>query len=305
MHSTDFKIELKNMYTSRLESASGVLNISNVIYFNYVCYSKLRNLSTSPKCYFQNDERDSKRIRVTRRDSKDKCNEHSERERQLVLFISSDKTALIPSDPDHLVTRNECTSVHSVLDIVTLQYIGVPCIVGKCSTFRTFSTRLLYLRPLVHLYRQDLFTCFIVLTRVVTSSGLIRKNTSFKGSVSGHTRNLTIVVFLTLFSMEEVFSFMFVLLRYLTTLYQQRGPPVYRTPGYDKVTTIMLRLYAQVDVCLDHVGPTHWEKKQKTSKEKVVGRVPERDWSAADENSEGHAGMENTGRNYEHNVNYV
>ncbi|KAJ4436165.1 hypothetical protein ANN_18795 [Periplaneta americana] len=37
------------------------------------------------------------------------------------------------------------------------------------------------------------------------------------------------------------------------------------------------------------VGPTHWEKKQNTSKEKVVGRVPERDWSAVDENSEGQA----------------
>ncbi|KAJ4428531.1 hypothetical protein ANN_24575 [Periplaneta americana] len=59
----------------------------------------------------------------------------------------------------------------------------------------------------------------------------------------------------------------------------------------------------QVDVCLDHVGPTHWEKKQKTSKEKVVGRVPERDWSAVDENSEGQAGMEKTGRNYERYVN--
>ncbi|KAJ4447251.1 hypothetical protein ANN_09255 [Periplaneta americana] len=80
---------------------------------------ELRNLSTPTKCYFENDERDSKRTRVTRRDetrrdetrrdetrrdetrrdetrrdetrrdSKDKCNEHNERERQLVLFIPS------------------------------------------------------------------------------------------------------------------------------------------------------------------------------------------------------------------------
>ncbi|KAJ4438630.1 hypothetical protein ANN_14577, partial [Periplaneta americana] len=56
----------------------------------------------------------------------------------------------------------------------------------------------------------------------------------------------------------------------------------------------------QVDLCLDHVGPTHWEKKQETSKEKVIGRVQERDWIAVDENSEGQAGMERTGRNYEH-----
>ncbi|KAJ4433188.1 hypothetical protein ANN_15445 [Periplaneta americana] len=41
-----------------------------------------------------------------------------------------------------------------------------------------------------------------------------------------------------------------------------------------------------MDVCLDLVGPTHWEKKQKTSKEKVVERFPEVDWSAVDENSE-------------------
>ncbi|KAJ4451638.1 hypothetical protein ANN_03107 [Periplaneta americana] len=46
------------------------LNISNVIYFNYVCMPT--------KCYFENDEQDSKRTKVTRRDSKDKCNEHSE-----------------------------------------------------------------------------------------------------------------------------------------------------------------------------------------------------------------------------------
>ncbi|KAJ4431278.1 hypothetical protein ANN_19875 [Periplaneta americana] len=55
-----------------------------------------------------------------------------------------------------------------------------------------------------------------------------------------------------------------------------------------------------MDVCLDHVGPTRWEKKQETSKEKVVGRFPERVWSAVDENSEGQAGMDKTGRNYEH-----
>ncbi|KAJ4449174.1 hypothetical protein ANN_00570 [Periplaneta americana] len=42
----------------------------------------IRNLSTSTKCYLENDERDSKRTRMMRRDSKDKCNEHSERERQ-------------------------------------------------------------------------------------------------------------------------------------------------------------------------------------------------------------------------------
>ncbi|KAJ4441397.1 hypothetical protein ANN_11252 [Periplaneta americana] len=51
--------------------------------------AELRNLSTPTKCYFENDERDSKRTRMTRRDLKDKCNEYSERERQLVLFISS------------------------------------------------------------------------------------------------------------------------------------------------------------------------------------------------------------------------
>ncbi|KAJ4427412.1 hypothetical protein ANN_25034 [Periplaneta americana] len=34
--------------------------------------SVLLNLSTSTKCYFENDERDSKRTRMTRRDSKDK-----------------------------------------------------------------------------------------------------------------------------------------------------------------------------------------------------------------------------------------
>ncbi|KAJ4437035.1 hypothetical protein ANN_17169, partial [Periplaneta americana] len=49
---------------------------------------RLQNLSTQTKCYFEKDERDSKRTRMTSRDSKDKCNEHSERERQLVLFIS-------------------------------------------------------------------------------------------------------------------------------------------------------------------------------------------------------------------------
>ncbi|KAJ4429100.1 hypothetical protein ANN_26101 [Periplaneta americana] len=49
----------------------------------------LRNLSTPTKCYFENDERDSKHTKLTSRDSKDKCSEHSERERQLVLFISS------------------------------------------------------------------------------------------------------------------------------------------------------------------------------------------------------------------------
>ncbi|KAJ4447614.1 hypothetical protein ANN_09621 [Periplaneta americana] len=52
--------------------------------------NQLRNLSTPTKRYFENDERVSKRMTVTRRDSKDKYNEHSERERQLVLFISSD-----------------------------------------------------------------------------------------------------------------------------------------------------------------------------------------------------------------------
>ncbi|KAJ4449140.1 hypothetical protein ANN_00535 [Periplaneta americana] len=46
----------------------------------------------------------------------------------------------------------------------------------------------------------------------------------------------------------------------------------------------------QRNVCLDHVGPTHWEKKHKMFNEKVVGRFPERDWSAVDENSEGQAG---------------
>ncbi|KAJ4433498.1 hypothetical protein ANN_15802 [Periplaneta americana] len=37
----------------------------------------LRNLSTPTKYYLENDERDSKRTRMTRRDRKDKCNEHS------------------------------------------------------------------------------------------------------------------------------------------------------------------------------------------------------------------------------------
>ncbi|KAJ4439748.1 hypothetical protein ANN_07876 [Periplaneta americana] len=34
-----------------------------------------------------------------------------------------DRTALIPSNPGHLVTRNKCTSAHSVLDIVALSLI--------------------------------------------------------------------------------------------------------------------------------------------------------------------------------------
>ncbi|KAJ4435565.1 hypothetical protein ANN_18181 [Periplaneta americana] len=37
----------------------------------------------------ENDQQGSKRTRVTRRDSKEECNEHSERERQLVLLIST------------------------------------------------------------------------------------------------------------------------------------------------------------------------------------------------------------------------
>ncbi|KAJ4443375.1 hypothetical protein ANN_05043 [Periplaneta americana] len=60
---------------------------------------ELRNLSTPTKCYFENDERDSKRTTFTRRDSKDKCNEHSERERQfcssLVVVIRYYKLFLI------------------------------------------------------------------------------------------------------------------------------------------------------------------------------------------------------------------
>ncbi|KAJ4445962.1 hypothetical protein ANN_12648 [Periplaneta americana] len=38
------------------------------------------------KCYFENDERDSKRIENDERDSKDKSSEHSERERQTLLL---------------------------------------------------------------------------------------------------------------------------------------------------------------------------------------------------------------------------
>ncbi|KAJ4451465.1 hypothetical protein ANN_02927 [Periplaneta americana] len=35
----------------------------------------------------------------------------------------------------------------------------------------------------------------------------------------------------------------------------------------------------QVDLRLDHVGPTHWEKKQETSKEKVVRRESGAQWT--------------------------
>ncbi|KAJ4449419.1 hypothetical protein ANN_00818 [Periplaneta americana] len=69
------------MDNSRLKHVNK-LNISNVIYFNNICYSKLRKLSTTRRPnVISRMMSDSKRTRVTRRDSKDKCNEHSERER--------------------------------------------------------------------------------------------------------------------------------------------------------------------------------------------------------------------------------
>ncbi|KAJ4451562.1 hypothetical protein ANN_03031 [Periplaneta americana] len=58
--------------------------------FNYsVIVNELRNLSTPTKCYFEIDERDSKRTRMTRRvETRNTNATKSERERQLVLFIS-------------------------------------------------------------------------------------------------------------------------------------------------------------------------------------------------------------------------
>ncbi|KAJ4449867.1 hypothetical protein ANN_01273 [Periplaneta americana] len=82
------------MYLFRIfDSAISVFipNVCEAISGALKNYTKLRNLSTSTKCFFENDERDSKRTRMTSRDSKDKCNEHSERERQLVLFVSTSK----------------------------------------------------------------------------------------------------------------------------------------------------------------------------------------------------------------------
>ncbi|KAJ4440292.1 hypothetical protein ANN_08431 [Periplaneta americana] len=65
---------------------SKYVNIDFLLYrcrFEFQQLQILRNLSTPTKFYFENNEQNSKCTRVTRRDSKDNCNEHSERERQL------------------------------------------------------------------------------------------------------------------------------------------------------------------------------------------------------------------------------
>ncbi|KAJ4440367.1 hypothetical protein ANN_08507 [Periplaneta americana] len=83
LHATP--VESEDDLMARIFAAAGEINDN----------PDLRNLSTPTKCYFENDERDSKRTRmtsetriaerITSRDSKDKCNEHSEQERNFVL----------------------------------------------------------------------------------------------------------------------------------------------------------------------------------------------------------------------------
>ncbi|KAJ4431014.1 hypothetical protein ANN_19607 [Periplaneta americana] len=89
MYACMYVLEMNNDRENESNSARKAENPHDNVVLRRVLDLVLRNLSTPTKCYFENDERDSKRTRMTSRDSKDKCSEHSERERQLVLFISS------------------------------------------------------------------------------------------------------------------------------------------------------------------------------------------------------------------------
>ncbi|KAJ4433869.1 hypothetical protein ANN_16182 [Periplaneta americana] len=60
-----------------------------------------------------------------------------------ICGLYAETMALIPSDPGHLVTRNECTSAHSVLDIVPLLHICDMRVGTKRETERRDDTALL------------------------------------------------------------------------------------------------------------------------------------------------------------------
>ncbi|KAJ4451263.1 hypothetical protein ANN_02724 [Periplaneta americana] len=65
-----------------------------------LCYSKLRNLSTRIKCYFENDERDSKRTRMTRRDETRRDETRLERQMQRTQRARAAKSMARPRRKD-------------------------------------------------------------------------------------------------------------------------------------------------------------------------------------------------------------